>query len=572
MAGSKKASLILELKDMASAGIAKVNGALSSLTAVAAGVAASMAVLFAGMMKALAAYGEQESAISKLNNALSNQGIKSQAVTKDLIAFADQMQNTTVYADEVVLSAMALGVSFGLTGDKLKQATVAASNLASFMGTDLRQAMLLVGKAAAGETGTLSRLGIVIADNIPKSERYEAVIAKLNERFGGAASRETETYAGKMKQLGNSFDELWEIVGGFLAGPAKLYIGWLKDAAVYWKEVLTPSGIKDTSAMVNRFQKEADALDTSIARQKATIQSFNEEQARAGNKSYDKALADLASFEKAKAALVARHGKEIAEKPIIPQGKGPSVVDEEAAKKAEKEKQDLIEKATLQIDTANTTEEELTNIRTNAMAQELIDKGQQDLAIQLLDEQDTENKNALQKKKTENEKKQNEDRAKNLYSTLSTIATMSGSHNKTLAAVGKTAAITTATMDTYAAANKALASAPPPWNFALAALVTAAGMANVANIAGVKLAQGGMIMPSAGGTTAIMAEAGKPEVAIPLDDDRTKEKLRDVMGGGGNTIVIQAGVVVADDYSLGEFADRIEEKLYERQRNRRSFL
>ena len=572
MAGSKKASLILELKDMASAGIAKVNGALSSLTAVAAGVAASMAVLFAGMMKALAAYGEQESAISKLNNALSNQGIKSQAVTKDLIAFADQMQNTTVYADEVVLSAMALGVSFGLTGDKLKQATVAASNLASFMGTDLRQAMLLVGKAAAGETGTLSRLGIVIADNIPKSERYEAVIAKLNERFGGAASRETETYAGKMKQLGNSFDELWEIVGGFLAGPAKLYIGWLKDAAVYWKEVLTPSGIKDTSAMVNRFQKEADALDTSIARQKATIQSFNEELARAGNKSYDKALADLASFEKAKAALVARHGKEIAEKPIIPQGKGPSVVDEEAAKKAEKEKQDLIEKATLQIDTANTTEEELTNIRTNAMAQELIDKGQQDLAIQLLDEQDTENKNALQKKKTENEKKQNEDRAKNLYSTLSTIATMSGSHNKTLAAVGKTAAITTATMDTYAAANKALASAPPPWNFALAALVTAAGMANVANIAGVKLAQGGMIMPSAGGTTAIMAEAGKPEVAIPLDDDRTKEKLRDVMGGGGNTIVIQAGVVVADDYSLGEFADRIEEKLYERQRNRRSFL
>ena len=586
MAGSKKASLILELKDMASAGIAKVNGALSSLTAVAAGVAASMAVLFAGMMKALAAYGEQESAISKLNNALSNQGIKSQAVTKDLIAFADQMQNTTVYADEVVLSAMALGVSFGLTGDKLKQATVAASNLASFMGTDLRQAMLLVGKAAAGETGTLSRLGIVIADNIPKSERYEAVIAKLNERFGGAASRETETYAGKMKQLGNSFDELWEIVGGFLAGPAKLYIGWLKDAAVYWKEVLTPSGIKDTSAMVNRFQKEADALDTSIARQKATIQSFNEEQARAGNKSYDKALADLASFEKAKAALVARHGKEIAEKPIIPQGKGPSVVDEEAAKKAEeaakkaeeaakkaeKEKQDLIEKATLQIDTANTTEEELTNIRTNAMAQELIDKGQQDLAIQLLDEQDTENKNAQDKKRTENAKKNSEQRSANIRSSLSTIATLTQSNNKTLFIAGKAAAISGATMDTYWAATKALLIQPPWVGIALAAGVTAAGMANVHNILATPMAEGGMIMPTSGGTLARMAEVGKAEVAIPLDDERTKEKLRDVMGGGGNTIVIQAGVVVADDYSLGEFADRIEEKLYERQRNRRSFL
>ena len=44
------------------------------------------------------------------------------------------------------------------------------------------------------------------------------------------------------------------------------------------------------------------------------------------------------------------------------------------------------------------------------------------------------------------------------------------------------------------------------------------------------------------------------------------------MGGGGNTIVIQAGAIVADDYSLNEFVNKIDEKLYERQRNRRSYL
>ena len=126
-------------------------------------------------------------------------------------------------------------------------------------------------------------------------------------------------------------------------------------------------------------------------------------------------------------------------------------------------------------------------------------------------------------------------------------------------------------MDTYAAANVALRSAPPPFNFALAALVTAAGLANVAQISGVKLAEGGMLMPQSGGVRATLAEAGKPEVAIPLDDERTTEKLRETLGGGGNTVIIQAGVIVADDYSLNEFAQKLDEKLFELQRNGRSY-
>ena len=42
--------------------------------------------------------------------------------------------------------------------------------------------------------------------------------------------------------------------------------------------------------------------------------------------------------------------------------------------------------------------------------------------------------------------------------------------------------IAQAIRDTFTGANKALASAPPPFNFALAASVVAAGIANVAKI------------------------------------------------------------------------------------------
>ena len=67
-----------------------------------------------------------------------------------------------------------------------------------------------------------------------------------------------------------------------------------------------------------------------------------------------------------------------------------------------------------------------------------------------------------------------------LFGELSQLAT---SENKKLAAIGKAAAITQATIDGVLGVQKALASAPPPINFALAAAVGAVAAANVAQIA-----------------------------------------------------------------------------------------
>ena len=584
MADSKKASLILELKDMASAGIAKVTGAMGSLVSVAAGVTAGLAVLFAGMMKSLAAYGEQEAAISKLNNALSNQGIKSQAVTNDLIKFADEMQNTSVFADEVVLSTMALGVTFGLTGERLKATTRAAADMSSALGIDLKTTMMLLGKASVGETGTLTRYGIVIGDNVPRAERFAAALAQVNARFGGSASAQAATYAGQMEVLKNKFDDLYEKIGEFLLPVAGKWVGWLNQGVTALNKMASANDRASTTSL-NYSQKVKAGLEEVMAKDSETIRVLSERKiegwgmlAKKDQVQLDATLERQKQNLKAHKALIDNHAKELSEKPVTPQGKGPGFTDDESqkkaddlAKKAEKEKQDLIEKATVQIDTANTTEEQLTNIRTNAMAQELIDKGQQDLAIQLLDTQATENKNAQDKKRTELAKKNSEQRSADIRSSFAVISALTNSHNKSLFIVGKAAAISGATMDTYAAATKALLIQPPWVGIALAAGVTAAGMANVHNILATPMAEGGMIMPTSGGTLARMAEVGKAEVAIPLDDERTKEKLRDVMGGG-NTIVIQAGVVIADDYSLNEFVNKIDEKLYERQRNRRSYL
>lgn len=84
-----------------------------------------------------------------------------------------------------------------------------------------------------------------------------------------------------------------------------------------------------------------------------------------------------------------------------------------------------------------------------------------------------------------------EQRLSSASSFFGTLASLQDSSNKELAAIGKAAAIAQATMDGYVAVQKALASAPPPFNYALAAAVGVVAAANVAKIAG--MADGGPV-------------------------------------------------------------------------------
>lgn len=77
---------------------------------------------------------------------------------------------------------------------------------------------------------------------------------------------------------------------------------------------------------------------------------------------------------------------------------------------------------------------------------------------------------------------QNQNRLQNEDKFWGGLSSLSRSGNKQIAAIGKAAAVTQATIDGIAAVQKALASAPPPVNYALAAAV---GVETAANIAGI---------------------------------------------------------------------------------------
>lgn len=92
-----------------------------------------------------------------------------------------------------------------------------------------------------------------------------------------------------------------------------------------------------------------------------------------------------------------------------------------------------------------------------------------------------------------------------LFGALSTLAT---SENKKLAAIGKAAAVTQATIDGVLGVQKALASAPPPVNFALAAAVGVAAAANVAQIVAQRQLGGDLNK----GQLSRVGEGSRPEV------------------------------------------------------------
>jgi len=148
------------------------------------------------------------------------------------------------------------------------------------------------------------------------------------------------------------------------------------------------------------------------------------------------------------------------------------------------------------------------------------------------------------KKATDAEKKRKEKEAADLkkiqeqnkstfLGNLDTIASLSTSKNKTIAAAAKSIGIAQATVDTFVAANKALSYSPFPLSLAYATAAIAVGLANVAKISGVALATGGVVT---GPTQALIGEAG-PEAVIPLNEYSFGGTQQTVVNLEGKTIL-----------------------------------
>ncbi len=365
-------------------------------------------------------------------------------------------------------------------------------------------------------------MGIKIKDTGNVADNFAQVMSIVQGKFGGAAQAETQTYLGKIKQLENNFGELKETVGKFLVGPANQWSEWLN------------KGISKLNEMADQAQpKLTNSRDKDLISIRNHIQSIKEEMAYQGPTTVryailEKELARAAEgyriLSDAKRKANGGKDKDEVEKPVVPNRKPNTFTDEEE-KVREKTLKDY-EALSAEYEGSDADRAERAKVRKiEEVEAKLAQEGRYNQASLLRSGALVKAEDILNKK-----------RLANVSDTLGTIATLSTSHNKTLAAIGKAAALSQATIDTYLGVAKAWALGPiigPP----LAALVLVAGLANVAKIAGVPLAKGGVARATPGGIMANIGEAGEDEAVAPLNEEAGR-KLGIRPGNGGNTLVM----------------------------------
>ena len=183
--------------------------------AVAAGAFLSFRAIGRLVSSSTKAFIEQERVVAELEAALGNIGKASQI--GQMQKFASQIQNVTVIGDETILGMQKLGVTIaGLAGKELEDATVAAVGLSKSLGIDVKSAMNLTARAAAGNTSTFSRYGVVFEKNSTAQERYNQVLELGNKGFA-IARAEADTFGGSLQQLSNAWGDAKEQIGEYIA-------------------------------------------------------------------------------------------------------------------------------------------------------------------------------------------------------------------------------------------------------------------------------------------------------------------------------------------------------------------
>ncbi len=213
-------------KDMGSStgGIDKLQKSFMGLgkTIAALGVA-SLGLAFAKMIKETNA---QDAAMAQLNATLKSTGGAAGKTAEQLSATASSLQKMSTYADDSIIKMQGLLLKFtNIKGDNFDRATKSILDMSTALGKDLNASAVLVGKALdnpiKGMTA-LAKVGVTFTEGQKETikalvetgksaEAQALILQELEKRYKGSAEAATTTLGGALKQLGNTWGDLFEV-------------------------------------------------------------------------------------------------------------------------------------------------------------------------------------------------------------------------------------------------------------------------------------------------------------------------------------------------------------------------
>jgi hypothetical protein len=499
----------------------------------------------------------QERADRLLENAVRATGQAAGFTADQLKAQAAALQDTTTFSDDAIQSVQTQLLKFrNVQGEVFRDATKSILDFAANTGGDATEAVKMLGFALNNPVEGLTRLkraGIDVNDALEQqvknlvdmgqvTEAQRVILDEFQKTVGGSAEAMRNTLGGSLEALRNKFEDTFlevkgpivgqftaavniitanlglmnqifnavfaaiksvvedamQIVFGFLDGIGKMIAGDWRAAMESFKMSGESFNVVGRAAVAAQeaFIKTGEQIENLEKKNKDLAESSStaSEKIITGNEERTRRLQDAASLE------VEAINKRMQAAALQQQMEDQFAFDEVNRTRLKNEALILAEEEKLAKDEAALLRADLTQKDFLAKREALI-------------QAHTAKVTAIQAKGAREvqlvERQVNMERlsaASGMAQNLITLAQNTGSRQT---AFIKTLAITQATIDAFLAYGRALGSAPPPFNYALAATALAAGLSNVARITA--LEHGGKF---SAGETILVGEAG-PELLVP---------------------------------------------------------
>lgn len=171
----------------------------------------------------------QEQALAQLRQGYESTGGVVGRSVEQMVRKAAELQKVSLFGDEQIIEAQSQLITFtNITEEQFDRATVAALDLSTRMGTDLKSSVIQLGKVLnepASQLSALARSGIQFNDEQTRMirklsesgrliEAQNIVLEEMERQFGGSAKAARETFGGALTGLGNAFGDLLEGTNG----------------------------------------------------------------------------------------------------------------------------------------------------------------------------------------------------------------------------------------------------------------------------------------------------------------------------------------------------------------------
>tara|TARA_Y100001963_G_scaffold152524_1_gene237519 strand:+ start:5764 stop:7143 length:1380 start_codon:yes stop_codon:yes gene_type:complete len=190
-----------------------LNGALGGLAKKAIGVAGAYfgtKMLLDGVRSSIDAFGEQELAEKKLEQALGKTSVA-------LLNQASALQKVSIHGDEAIIAQQAFLASLDMSEKQIKDILPVAADLAAATGMTLESAVRNTAKTFSGLAGELGELVPQLRELTAEEMKAGDAVKVMAELFGGAASAEAETFTGKVTRVKNVLGDMAEDIGSKIA-------------------------------------------------------------------------------------------------------------------------------------------------------------------------------------------------------------------------------------------------------------------------------------------------------------------------------------------------------------------